>query len=95
MLLILDISLAYPLLSGAKYSDYDYLVSDLSYSAGIDTAKGAVVLSDVQEKGTKIKAMLDGIGSILQPMDCFLNMRGYKTLSVRINEQLKNRTTII
>ena len=38
---------------------------------------------------------MDGIGNILQPMDCFINMRGLKTLAVRIDEELGNKKPII
>ena len=61
-------------------------MTDLQYYSGIEGNAGAAILSQEDDKNAKIKGIIDFIGSNLQPMDCFMTMRGLKTLSLRIEQ---------
>ena len=78
-----------------KLTDFDYMVSDLSYYVGIDTGRAGAVLCNSKENFAKINCTVCMAGYILQPMDCFVNMRGLKTLHVRLDEQFLNKHFIL
>ncbi len=54
-----------------------------------DVVGGVVITSDDQLY-TKLKFLQNGIGAIPSPFDCFLVMRGIKTLPIRMREHEKN-----
>jgi cystathionine gamma-lyase len=54
-----------------------------------DTLGGAVVTSD-DALYEKIKAIQNNVGAVLPPFDCFLNMRGIKSLAVRMERHQSN-----
>lgn len=88
---LLDGSKAFPFL-GKECLDgcYDYMVADLQYSAGIQGNAGAAILSRDQATHAKAKGLLDFIGNPMQPMECYLTMRGLKTLHIRAEQQVRN-----
>lgn len=54
-----------------------------------DVVAGLVVVKD-EELGKEIYKIQNGLGAILGPQDCFLLLRGIKTLKVRMEYQQKN-----
>jgi cystathionine gamma-lyase len=58
-----------------------------------DVVGGSVMISD-NELYAKIKYKQNAIGAILSPFDCFLTMRGIKTLSLRMEKHNKNALQI-
>ncbi len=83
----MDISLSvYISRANIKYADFDYLISDLSYYAGMDNQKVAAIMSNTQDLHDKMKTNVVGIGSIVQPTDAYFEMRGLKTLAIRLDE---------
>jgi len=58
-----------------------------------DVLGGAVLMSD-DELYEKVKAIQNNCGAVLSPFDSYLNMRGIKTLSVRMEQHQKNAFAI-
>src|SRR5659263_760627 len=54
-----------------------------------DVLSGVVITADKQ-LGSKVYAIQNGMGGVLGPQDCFLLIRGLKTLKVRLEEQQKS-----
>ncbi|TNV77277.1 hypothetical protein FGO68_gene6233 [Halteria grandinella] len=88
--LIVDISTGYQMIKRHEFSDeFDYMVADLSYFAGIQGNAGAAILANDQAVFAKVQGVVNFIGNGLQPMDCFMTQRGLKTLGLRLDHQLK------
>jgi len=58
-----------------------------------DVVMGAIVVDD-EEVWKKLKYLQNAIGSVPSPFDCYLALRGLKTLHVRMNEAQKNAMAI-
>lgn len=58
-----------------------------------DVLAGLVVAKD-EELARQIYFLQNSVGAVLGPQDCWLVIRGLKTLSVRIDRQLENARTI-
>ena len=58
-----------------------------------DVVGGSIMVSD-NDLYTKIKYKQNAIGAILSPFDCFLTMRGIKTLALRMEKHNKNALQI-
>jgi cystathionine gamma-lyase len=58
-----------------------------------DVLGGAVLMSD-DNLYEKVKAIQNNCGAVLSPFDSYLNMRGIKTLSVRMEQHQKNAFAI-
>jgi cystathionine gamma-lyase len=58
-----------------------------------DVLGGAVLMSD-DDLYEKIKAIQNNCGAVLPPFDSYLNMRGIKTLSVRMEQHQRNAFAI-
>jgi len=60
------------------------------YINGHADVVGGILVTSNEELKTKLKFLQNGIGAIPSPFDCFLAMRGIKTLHVRMKEHEKN-----
>ncbi len=79
-----------PLKLGADIS----LHSTTKYIGGhSDVIGGAIMLSD-EELFSKLKFSQNAVGAIPSPFDCFLTMRGIKTLAVRMQRHNQNAQQI-
>lgn len=58
-----------------------------------DVVGGAVVLND-QAMYDQLKFLQNAIGAVPGPMDCFLTLRGIKTLAVRMAQHCRNATEV-
>lgn len=58
-----------------------------------DTLSGFVVVND-EDIAAKLKNIQVSVGATLSPMDCWLMLRGMKTLSVRLERQQENAIKI-
>eukprot|EP00741_Cyanophora_paradoxa_P020967 tig00021319_g20241.t1 len=58
-----------------------------------DVIGGCLVTSD-EKLHERLKFLQNGIGAILSPFDCFLAMRGLKTLHVRMREHERNALAV-
>jgi len=63
--------------------------SATKYLAGHGDVLGGVVLCDQEHAGT-LTALLRTCGPVLGPFDCYLTMRGLKTLPLRLERQCQN-----
>ncbi|HET6349788.1 MAG TPA: cystathionine gamma-synthase [Candidatus Krumholzibacteria bacterium] len=58
-----------------------------------DMVGGVVVLKDA-EKAQKLRFLQNAVGAVPGPMDCFLALRGTKTLAVRMKQHEENARTL-
>jgi len=58
-----------------------------------DVVQGVVVVND-EALNQKLRFLQNGLGAIPGPFDCFLAMRGLKTLAVRMKEHDKNAMAV-
>jgi cystathionine beta-lyase/cystathionine gamma-synthase len=79
-----------PLALGADF----VLHSTTKYIGGhSDLVGGALVLND-EDLYEKLKFLQNAIGAVPGPMDCFLTLRGIKTLSLRMAAHCRNATKV-
>jgi cystathionine beta-lyase/cystathionine gamma-synthase len=79
-----------PLALGAHFA----LHSTTKYIAGhSDVVGGALVTTD-QEAYTRLKFLQNAVGAVPGPMDCFLTVRGIKTLALRIERHSQNALAV-
>ena len=79
-----------PLALGADF----VLHSTTKYIGGhSDVVGGAIVLNDT-EIYEQLKFLQNAIGAVPGPMDCFLTLRGIKTLAIRMAQHCRNATQI-
>jgi cystathionine beta-lyase len=68
--------------------------SGTKFLAGHSDVICGIVVTSTKELGDKVYAIQNGMGGVLGPQDCFLLMRGIKTLKVRMEEQQKSAAII-
>ena len=79
-----------PLALGADF----VLHSTTKYIGGhSDVVGGAIVLNDT-EIYERLKFLQNAIGAVPGPMDCFLTLRGIKTLAIRMAQHCRNATQV-
>lgn len=83
-------ALQHPLALGA-----DFVVhSTTKYIGGhSDVVGGAIILND-QERYEQLKFLQNAIGAVPGPQDCFLTLRGIKTLALRMERHCANATRV-
>jgi cystathionine beta-lyase/cystathionine gamma-synthase len=59
-----------------------------------DVVGGAVVVKD-QELAERLGFLQNAVGAVPGPMDCFLVLRGIKTLPIRMDRHFENAQTIV
>ncbi|MDR1952460.1 MAG: PLP-dependent aspartate aminotransferase family protein [Elusimicrobiota bacterium] len=64
--------------------------SATKYLGGHSDVLGGLVMVKDKSLSEKIAFLQNSTGAVLQPFDCFLLMRGIKTLSVRMDRHLQN-----
>ncbi len=83
-------ALQQPLALGADF----VLHSTTKYIGGhSDVVGGAIVLNDTAVY-EQLKFLQNAIGAVPGPMDCFLTLRGIKTLAIRMAQHCRNATQI-
>jgi cystathionine gamma-lyase len=92
---VVDNTFATPALQKPLHLGADLVVhSTTKYLGGhSDVVGGAIVTSD-EEWAEQLRFLSNAIGAIPSPMDCFLVMRGIKTLDVRMERHTANATEI-
>lgn len=70
------------------------LHSTTKYIGGHSDVVGGFVGTNNEELGTAIKFNQNSMGGVPGPMDCFLNLRGTKTLAVRMDRHCENAEVI-
>ncbi|MBI3174768.1 MAG: cystathionine gamma-synthase [Chloroflexi bacterium] len=95
-LLVVDNTFATPYLQRPLELGADLVVhSTTKYLGGhSDVVGGAIIGKDV-ELGAKLAYLQNAIGAVPGPMDCFLTLRGIKTLPVRMDRHAANAERIV
>ncbi len=95
-LLVVDNTFATPYLQHPLERGADIVVhSTTKYLGGhSDVVGGAVVVKD-QELATRLAFLQNAVGAVPGPLDCFLILRGIKTLPVRMDRHAENATAIV
>src|SRR5690606_12130181 len=86
-----DNTFASPILQNPLRLGADFVVhSTTKYIGGhSDVVGGAIILND-SDVYAKLKFLQNGIGAVPGPMDCFLTLRGIKTLALRMAQHSHN-----
>ena len=94
-LLAVDNTFATPYLQRPLTLGADLVVhSTTKYLGGhSDVIGGAVIGADVQLR-ERLAFLQNAVGAVPGPLDCFLILRGIKTLAVRLDRQAENAATI-
>ncbi len=95
-LLVVDNTFATPYLQRPLELGADIVVhSTTKYLGGhSDVVGGAVVVKD-KELAERLVFLQNAVGAVPGPMDCFLVLRGIKTLHLRMDRHAENATAIV
>ena len=95
-LLVVDNTFATPYLQQPLELGADIVVHSMTKYLGghSDVVGGAVVVKD-QELAEKLYFLQNAVGAVPGPMDCFLILRGIKTLALRMDRHYENACAII
>ncbi len=90
-----DNTFASPALQRPLALGADFVVhSTTKYLGGhSDVVGGAVILND-EEAYERLKFLQNAVGAVPGPMDCFLTLRGIKTLGLRMRAHCDNATAV-
>jgi len=95
-LLVVDNTFATPYLQRPLELGADIVVHSMTKYLGghSDVVGGAVVVKD-KELADRLYFLQNAVGAVPGPMDCFLVLRGLKTLHLRMDRHFENATAII
>jgi cystathionine beta-lyase/cystathionine gamma-synthase len=91
ILLAVDNTFASPALQRPLSFGADIVVhSTTKYIGGHSDVVGGIIVLDDQELYNRLKFLQNAIGAIPGPQDCFLTLRGIKTLAIRMDTHCSN-----
>jgi cystathionine gamma-synthase len=91
LLLIVDNTFYTPILQKPLTEGADIVIhSATKYLGGHNDVLAGVVIVNTEELAEKIYTIQNSIGAVLAPFDCWLLLRGMKTLSLRMAQHEKN-----
>jgi len=94
-LLIVDNTFATPIFQTPLLHGADIVVESLTKGInGHSDAMGGFIATNNEEIFRKIQFLQHTMGAVLSPFDCFLILRGIKTLFIRMRQQEKNARII-
>ena len=95
-LLVVDNTFATPYLQQPLELGADIVVHSMTKYLGghSDVVGGAVVVKD-KELAEKLYFLQNAIGAVPGPMDCFLVLRGLKTLHLRMDRHFENASAVV
>jgi cystathionine beta-lyase/cystathionine gamma-synthase len=79
-----------PLLHGADF----VIHSTTKYMGGHSDVVGGAIVTSHDQYAEKLAYLQNAVGAVPGPMDCFLVLRGIKTLHVRMDRHAENATAI-
>lgn len=95
LLTVVDNTFASPYLQQPLALGADIVLhSTTKYLGGHSDAVGGAVLTSNDEAHDKLKYHQNAVGAVPGPMDCFLVLRGVKTLAVRMRQHCENAMRI-
>ncbi|HEX6269386.1 MAG TPA: cystathionine gamma-synthase, partial [Anaerolineales bacterium] len=94
-LLVVDNTFATPYLQRPLELGADIVVHSMTKYLGghSDVVGGAIIVKD-KELAEKLAFLQNAVGAVPGPMDCFLVLRGIKTLPIRMDRHYENTTAI-
>jgi cystathionine beta-lyase/cystathionine gamma-synthase len=95
-LLVVDNTFATPYLQRPLELGADIVVHSMTKYLGghSDVVAGAVIVNN-KELAERLAFLQNAVGAVLGPMDCFLVLRGIKTLPIRMDRHYENATAIV
>ena len=91
LLLIVDNTFLTPVLQKPLNEGADIVIhSATKYLGGHNDVLAGVVIVNSEKLGEKIYTIQNSIGAVLSPFDCWLLLRGMKTLSLRMRQHEEN-----
>jgi len=95
-LLIVDNTFATPYLQRPLELGADIVVHSMTKYLGghSDVVGGAVIVKD-KELAERLAFLQNAVGAVPGPMDCFLVLRGIKTLPIRMDRHAENAAAIV
>lgn len=95
-LLVVDNTFATPYLQRPLELGADIVVHSMTKYLGghSDVVSGAAIVKD-KELADKLYFLQNAVGAVPGPMDCFLVLRGIKTLPLRMERHFENATAIV
>jgi cystathionine gamma-lyase len=92
---VVDNTFATPALQKPLHLGADFVVhSTTKYLGGHSDVVGGAIVTSNEEWAERIAFLSNAVGAIPSPMDCFLVLRGIKTLHVRMERHVANATEI-
>lgn len=90
-----DNTFASPALQRPLELGADFVIhSTTKYIGGHSDVVGGVIVLDDSEIYGELKFLQNAIGAVPGPMDCFLTLRGIKTLALRMDAHCRNATQV-
>ena len=90
-----DNTFASPALQRPLTIGADFVVhSSTKYLGGHSDVVGGVIVLNDEEQYQQLKFLQNAIGAVPGPMDCFLTLRGIKTLALRMGQHCRNALKI-
>ncbi|MCX8066151.1 MAG: PLP-dependent aspartate aminotransferase family protein [Candidatus Hydrogenedentes bacterium] len=94
--LVVDNTFATPYLQNPLKLGADYVVhSSTKYLGGHSDVVGGAVTVKNKEDVKSIRFLQNAVGGVPSPFDCYLLLRGIKTLHIRVERQCKNAEEIV
>jgi cystathionine gamma-synthase len=95
ILLVVDNTFATPYLQQPLVLGADLVVhSTTKYLAGHSDVVGGAIVGTDKIIGQRLAFLQNAIGAVPGPMDCFLTLRGIKTLAVRMDRHSENASQV-
>lgn len=94
--LVVDNTFASPYLQQPLALGADLVIhSTTKYIGGHSDVVGGFAATNDEEWAGDIKYLQNAVGAVPAPMDCFLTLRGLKTLGVRMDRHVRNAQAIV
>lgn len=94
--LVVDNTFASPYLQQPLSLGADLVIhSTTKYIGGHSDVVGGFAATNDEEWAADIKYLQNAVGAVPAPMDCFLTLRGLKTLGVRMDRHVQNAQAIV
>lgn len=95
LITVCDNTFASPMLQRPIELGFDIAMhSATKYLGGHSDAVGGILVTNRPDLAERLRFMQNAIGSVLGPMDCYLVLRGIKTLAVRMERHCRNAAEI-
>ncbi|KAG1713307.1 hypothetical protein DVH05_001027 [Phytophthora capsici] len=95
LLLVVDNTFMSPYFQNPLTLGADVVVHSITkYINGHSDVVGGVVITNSEDINTKLRFVQNGIGAVPAPFDCYMALRGLKTLHVRMATHAKNAQAV-